>query len=51
MIENDHVGSVQSVHLMSKKESPLSISIIGNYKPLALLGIIALSLKHLAAHH
>jgi hypothetical protein len=51
MIQNDHVGSVKSVHLMSEHERAFSISIISDYESLSLLRVIPLPLKHLTAHH
>jgi hypothetical protein len=35
MIDDDYIGSVQSIHLVRKHESSLWIGIIGHYKPFA----------------
>ena len=51
VIENDHVSSVKSVHLMSEHKRAFSISIISDNESLSLLRVIPLPLEHLTAHH
>jgi hypothetical protein len=51
MIEDHHIRSIEPVHLMCQHISTLCIGIVGHDKTLALLGVIAMSVKHLTAHH
>jgi hypothetical protein len=51
MIEDHHISSIESVHLMCQHVSTFCISIIGNDETLALLGVVTISIKHLTTHH
>ena len=51
MIEDYHISSIESVHLMCQHVSTLCIGIVGHNETLALLGVVAMSVKHLTAHH
>jgi len=51
MIEDHHIRCIKPVHLMCQHVGTLCICIVGHNETLALLGIVTMSVKHLAAHH